>query len=324
MNTVSSVGEFGVISRIRERFVTSHHEVLVGIGDDTATLAFGQKPVIFTTDTMIQNVHFRTDWSSAEQVAIKLLASNLSDLASKAAEPIAMTLNLGLPGDTPLSWLDAFLDSLADESTRSRIDLVGGDTVRSESLVLTLTAWGYQSTPGAIRVHGAIPGDSIFVTGTLGDSRAGYLILESGVETSGTSYLLQRFHAPGARVSEALAITSLVQPTAMTDVSDGLARDLPKLCEASGVGALLHAEALPIHDELVAFAGRDAASIAWQGGEDYELLFTVSPEARETLLSKWGNSSCKLTMIGCIERESGIHWDNNNLAAQSGYDHFRA
>lgn len=322
--TVQQIGEFGLIRRIQEIVGPHSERVLVGLGDDTATVSPGDRPLIINTDTMIESVHFRLDWCGPADLAHKALASNLSDLACKCAEPLYYVVTLGLTPATEVAWVEALYRELVRLGGEWGIELIGGDTVRAPQMILSISAWGAQTTQEPILVRNAQVGDAILLTGTVGDSAAGLEILqrEQNINES-NEYLLKRFHRPSPRLKEALQISAITLPHAMTDISDGLARDLPKLCHAANVGASIDPHKLPCSGALLAYAAEKATLLAWQGGEDYELLLTLSQPEAERLLSQWNQDQCPLTLIGEITApERGIlvsGWKHEEI---KGFDHF--
>ncbi|MGI6454140.1 MAG: thiamine-phosphate kinase [bacterium] len=325
---VKDIGEFGLISRIEKMLGSSSEMVLVGLGDDTATIKPHMQPLVITTDTMVEDVHFRRDWSSPEDVAHKALASNLSDLAAKCACPAFYLVTIGLPVDTPVRWVEELYQRLVQLNQEWKVELVGGDTIRSDKILISITACGYQTTTDPVRTRNARVGDRILVSGTLGDAAAGLDLLpkmrETELSQDHLTFLLKRFNQPTPRNRESAAIARILEPHAMTDISDGLAREIPKICAAAGVGARVDASKLPCSEALRAFAGEQAVRYAWKGGEDYELLLTVSEEHAEVLLSQWDTSLCPLTEIGVVtEQTDGVRVDGFNGSLEPGFDHYR-
>lgn len=321
------IGEFGLIKRIAAILGPSSSAVQVGIGDDAATIAPCSEPLIVTTDTMIEDVHFRLEWSSPEDIAHKALASNLSDLAAKGAQPAFYLVTLGLPPDAQLDWIESFYKALVLYQSSWGIEAVGGDTVRSPVHLITIAAWGYQRSSKPITLTQSQPGDYIVVTGTLGDAAAGLELLQQSekvdANNESASFLVDRFLRPMPRIAEGLKLATSTQLTGMTDLSDGLARDLPKLFEASGVGATIDALALPRSEALNQYAQSRSLQYAWRGGEDYELLFTLSPDQFELITENWDSKLAKLTQIGEITpQEKGIQILNFEGDTNVGFDHF--
>lgn len=322
--TIANLGEFGTLRRIWEIVGAPRGSVLVGLGDDAAIVEAPSRPVVLTVDAMQEGVHFLREWCGARDLAHKILASNLSDLAAKCASPRYALITLGLPGETPISWVEELYSELAILTKQWELDIVGGDLVKSDAISISLTAWGELVASTPIRIDTARPGDSLFVTGSLGDAASGLEILRNRLEPADDhhSWLIQRMLRPTPRVREALALAKLCTPTAMTDISDGLARDLRKLCAASCVGATIEATQLPCSDALCAFAQSDALRFAWNGGEDYELLFTLPRDEEERLLAEWDDRLAPITRIGRIVEGESICWQDGTCVEEGGFDHF--
>ncbi len=325
-SVLRDIGEFGLHRRIQEILGNPSPGVLVGIGDDAAVIQSTSRPLVMTQDAMVEGIHFRTAWTTAADLAYKALAANISDLAAKAAQPLYGLIALGIPGDTPISWLEEFYQTLAHLRHEWGLEIIGGDTVASPRIVVSITAIGSLIPPEPVRIDSARVGDRILVTGTLGDATAGLEILEHPRESSSeefSPFLIQRFRRPLPRLRESQAIVSTVLPSSMTDISDGLARDLPKLCHASGVGAKVMAENLPRSRELCMYTP-ESTRYAWKGGEEYELLFTLPPDQVERFHRDWDSSRCRLTVIGEItDLREGIRVDGLDISDPAGFDHFR-
>lgn len=323
---LKELGEFGLHRRIQDILGAPSAEVVVGIGDDAAVFQPQNRPIVITKDAMVEDIHFRLQWTSAADLAYKALASNISDLACKGARPAYGLIAIGLPGETTVAWIEEFYQTIAELRKQWDLEIIGGDTVRSPKILVSITAIGYQITQEPIRIGAARPGDWILTTGSLGDAAAGLEILERGEKNPNDInrfFLITRFLRPDPRLKEAHRILERTQISSMTDVSDGLARDLPKICSASGVGARIDAALLPQSAALRAYSP-DSAAYAWRGGEDYELLFTASPSQADLLISSWNNSDCPLTPIGeIIPSEEGIRLVNWEGPETPGYDHFR-
>lgn len=323
--TIAQIGEFGLIQLIREILPPPSAQVLIGIGEDAAVIPPCPVPMVITTDAMVQDVHFCLGWGNAADLAHKALASTISDLAAKAAEPAYSVITLGLPPETPVDWVRALYITLAQRGLDWGVECIGGDTVRSPLIWLSITAWGRQLTPQPMRLDQARPGETILVTGTLGDAAAGLDLFQQGQFPAPPPLdeLQDRFLRPTPRIAAMRAILRHATPSSMTDISDGLARDLPKLCHASGVGARLTATRWPVRPALRQFAPDTACQYAWRGGEDYELLFTLPSAQAQTLLAQWDPAQCPLTAIGEIRpaAEGILIEDNPNLDIQ-GFDHF--
>lgn len=323
--TIRDCGEFGLIQRIESILKPKSPEILVGLGDDAAVIQPRNCPMVYTTDTMVEGTHFQLDWHIPEELAHKALASNVSDLAAKCAEPSFFLVTLGLRGEMEIAWVENFYQRLEQLKQEWLLQAVGGDTVFSPYCIISMTAWGYQRTNTPVTHSGAMPGDSIFVTGTLGDAAAGLELLRSQSESlAAYPFLRERFCLPTPRWKEALEVAKRVTLHSMTDISDGLARDLLKVCRASGCGAWIDGEKLPGSTPLRNYAGDRWMGYAWRGGEDYELLFTIPREEEDLLLNRWPKEFCTLTYIGEIRAvEEGISVQGLEDNLDEGFDHFK-
>jgi len=319
------VREFELIKQLTHRLAPTRADTLLGIGDDAALLALpaGQALVV-TTDTLVSGRHFPVD-TSAFDIGYKSVAVNLSDLAAMAATPAWLTLALAAP-TLDSTWCTQLLDGALAAIGTSGVDIVGGDTTRSECLTITVTAMGYCPIEQAVRRDSARAGDVIAVTGTLGDAAAGLAEWGHGASdmTAHAAYLIDRLCRPSWR--NGLAMRG--QAHAACDISDGLCADLGHILAASTVGARLYMDALPTSNALLAYQPDADARQRLQltGGDDYELCMTLPPAAVASVADALG---CPLTIIGEIVAEPGLSLvdaQGAEYAAQTygigGWDHF--
>jgi thiamine-monophosphate kinase len=250
--TARDLGEFGLIARVLERLGTSP-AVLLGPGDDAAVVAAPDGRVVATTDVLVEGVHFRRDWSSAYDVGRKAAAANLADVAAMGGRGTALLVGLAAPADLPVEWAVGLADGLRDEAAVVGASVVGGDTVRSEVLVVSVTALGDLQGREPVTRAGARPGDVVVLAGELGRSAAGLALLQAGT-TSGPLVDAHRRPTPPYALGPVLADAGA---TAMCDVSDGLLADLGHLARASAV----HLDVDPA-DELFLTGGEDHALVA--------------------------------------------------------------
>ena len=313
--------EFDLIERYFRKGIRPRDDVLLGIGDDAAVVLTpeGQRLVI-ASDSLIAGTHF-PDKTPAHALGYRCLAVNLSDLAAMAAQPLWATLALSMPASVA-DWLDAFAQGFFELAAGANVALIGGDTVRGP-LSMTVTAHGSVEVDRHIARTGAAVGDRIYVTGTVGDARAGLDVLlhEQGAKGPNDK-LLQRFLYPSPRVMPGRQLAGIA--TAMIDVSDGLHDDLGKLLHASGFGADLELAALPISEELLRFAGADVAvEFALTGGDDYELCFTVPPEKESRLAQLAEHWDCAATCIGEVSSKTEARWWRDGQLRAIGNPTFR-
>lgn len=262
--TARELGEFGLIDRVVERLGTSPL-VLLGPGDDAAVVRAPDGRVVATTDVLVEGVHFRRDWSRGYDVGRKAAAANLADVAAMGGTGTALLVGLAAPGDLPVAWATGLADGLRDEAARVGAVVAGGDTVRAEQVVVSVTALGDLGGRAPVTRAGARPGDVVVVAGRLGWSAAGLALLRAGV-TQGPLVAAHRRPEPPYALGPALAAAGA---TAMCDVSDGLVADLGHLARASGVVIGLHSGRLA--DDAVAL------SDVLTGGEDHALVATLPP-----------------------------------------------
>ena len=288
------LSEFSLIDRFFKR-QTGSKPVTLGIGDDCALLSIPQGfELAITTDTMVENVHF-FPYVNPFDLGYKLLAVNLSDLASMGAKPLAATLALTLP-KVDENWLTQFAAGLFAFAEKYQIDLIGGDTT-SGPLTLTVTALGLVSTGQALKRSTAKPGDIICVTGYLGDAGLG-LKINQGYDCKQPVAALKRFNQPDPQVETGQALIGIAN--ACIDISDGLVGDLGHILQQSRVGACLDWEALPLSTEVLTYI-EDTGDWAMPliAGDDYELCFTVSPDNVQNL-------AIPHTKIGFIQSLPGL------------------
>ncbi len=307
-------------------FIARHFRALAGPGalglaDDAAV--FDPPPgrsMVVCADALVSGVHFLPG-DPADTVAAKLLRVNLSDLAAMGAVPLGYLLTVSVPPELPLDWFAGFSAGLAADQTRYGVFLLGGDTTATAGpLVLSLTMLGHVAPGRALRRNGARAGDSVWVTGTIGDGTLGLACLRGELDDP-TGHLVDRYRLPQPRLGLSLAGIA----GAAIDVSDGLVQDLGHLCRESGVGARIEAAAVPVS------AAARAAGPSWlerrlTGGDDYELLLSV-PAGREAALRQTADEAgIAVTRIGGMEAGDGVTvLDRSGQAmviSRPGWSHF--
>jgi thiamine-monophosphate kinase len=336
MTKLSSLGEFGLIRRIQKLSGRGFSAARIGIGDDAAALTFtGSRDVLVTADLLIENIHFDLSTTDYYSLGWKAAAVNLSDIAAMGAVPRFCLTALGIPRTTPVEQVLEFYRGFGVLLRRTGTELVGGDTCASSSgLFISITALGEAKRSQLVSRSGAEPGDLVFVTGTLGDSAAGLYMLKNRIGRSRSGRptvdsnmrrLIEKHLRPEPRVREGRIIGQSGCASAMIDVSDGLSSDLSHICEQSGVGAAIDETRIPISPALRAISGRlpqSALSFALSGGEDYELLFTVS--ARH--VRKLAALKLPVTRIGVVTKGRGVLLvdaaGESRVLSMDGYDHF--
>lgn len=305
--------EFELIRRFFSR-QTDSASVVAGVGDDGAVLKpTAGRELVTVIDTMVEGTHFPANLK-ARDIGYRIVAVNLSDIAAMGAEPRWMTLALTLTESEP-EWLAAFAEGLYEAAAEWGVALVGGDTTKGEQLVVSVQMSGELEPGTALYRSGAMAGDTIYVTGTVGDAAAGLRLL---AESSGEHPLVRRFARPTARVRAGTRLAGIAH--AAIDLSDGLLADLSKLLAASSAGAAVDLRRLPLSRELLDAVGRDQAlRYAMNGGDDYELCFTM-PESRlpEAI-------AAEVTAIGQVTAERGLVCRDGDAVVpidDTGYRHF--
>lgn len=315
--TLKELGEFGFINRIKSRSPAPSQDVVVGLGDDAAVLRGSGQQWVVTTDMLVEGIHFDVRYAPLQMVGYKLVSVNVSDCCAMNARAAHLLVSMAASSKYTLEALDAIYEGIFKACSRYRIDLIGGDTNTAISgLTLTGTCIGFAPPDNIILRQGARVHDLICVTGNLGAAYAGLLLLERekriflenpGVQPdiSQYPYIVERQLKPEARVDMLEFFeASEVRPTAMIDISDGLANELLHLCHASGCGCIIFENRLPIHQETRQFLEEVCVApllAALNGGEDYELLFTISPQDYEKV-----KHDPRISVIGYItDKEAG-------------------
>jgi thiamine-monophosphate kinase len=332
---IGGIGEFSLIASIRRRMEGRYPpEVALGIGDDCAVLQpQADMEWVITTDTQVENVHFRRAWLTPYQIGWRTMAVNLSDIAAMGAQPFGALAALTLPAATEAAFFDQLLDGLCDLGLRLNCPLIGGNLARDpDHLSLTLTVLGRVPRGNAVLRGGARPGDEIWVSGQLGGSAAGLRTFLQTIPVADAvcMALRQRYAQPQPRVREAIFLRASGHLTSMIDLSDGLAGDLGHLCKESGTGAQIVADALPLEGgvrEVAMALGEDPMDYALRGGEDFELCYTALPGALAPLRDEFrGQFGIDLTRVGVMTSERSlrlVHTDGSQTPlSPQAFDHF--
>lgn len=298
--------------------------VLLGIGDDAALLDLPKgADLVASVDTIVAGRHF-PDGTDPRLIGRRALAVNLSDMAAMGATPAWATLALTMPS-ADSAWLEKFAAGFLDLADAYGVALVGGDTTRGP-LTVSVQILGHLPHGSALRRSGGEAGDVLAVSGTLGDAAAGlaFRMMPPPKRSADVEALIQRFDYPTPRVQLGLAARGIA--SAAMDLSDGLIGDLPKLAQASGLGAQVRVEALPLSTAMQnAVSLSQSRDWALAGGDDYELLFAVSPERLVELKGAADQLNLTLTPIGTLCTGAGVAWSMNGkdfAPSVSGYDHF--
>lgn len=358
---LSEIGELTLLEIIRNRFAYQRladakksKGIIVGIGDDAAVIKSQGKNLLVTTDMMVEGIHFDISLVTPYQLGFKLVSINVSDIYAMGGIPLYLLLGIAMNKNTEKSFIDRFFDGVQDSMKLYNVSLIGGDMSSSKKdMVVTASLIGYAERP--VKRSGARPGDRIYVTGNLGDSACGFELLKRigrqvPIENKRSAFNVQHSKLYATRytlhaILSRLGLTwNLVKPllkrhlmpearnpgdfvkhaTAMIDLSDGLFIDLSRLCNESRVGARLYREHIPVSHQMKKVSSAlniDPLKLACSGGEDYELLFTATPdyELRTT------NYKLKITPIGEITKSGKTIVDKKGRETSfspEGYQHF--
>ena len=292
-----SPGEFQLIERLLKRLGPGRRAIL-GPGDDCAILPPARARQLLTIDSMVEEVHFKLAWGAPEALGARALTVNLSDIAAMGGKPTVCVVNLALRDGLGLRLCDRIYKGLGAAAARCGVEVVGGNVTRAGALAITIALLG-EVRGAVLRRDAGRPGDTIYVTGTLGDAAAGLRILSGRLRARAAArkFLSNRFLQPTARVEAGLRLARIKPAPAAIDLSDGLWQDLGHILERSGVGAEIDAGALPLSAAYRAAVGEDP-TLALGGGEDYELLFCLRHAFPAPALTR--SLGVRVTRIGRI------------------------
>ncbi len=320
---LSELGEFGLIRRLG-KIVSTGPGVLLGIGDDCAVVRVDGQRLLLTTDTLVENVHFRRGWDSAAGLGEKAFAVNASDIAAMGGAPRFALLSVAVPGSASTQELENLHRGFSRAARASGCSLVGGNLSRAGVWMITVLLVG-EPCGCVLTRGGAQVGDALYVSGTLGGAAYGRELLRGERRSRLAERATRAFRRPTPRLELGRILARRRLASAAIDVSDGLLQDLGHLCRASRVGAILEVDRLPLARPLRRLPRRRAVGLALSGGEDYELLFTVS-SSRERTLAVATRRDHPIRRIGRIVHGSGVKVldaDGHELSiAGGGFDHF--
>ena len=331
--TVVTLGEHALVARIRQRLGPAPDWLIVDVGDDAAVYEPARNRLeVITTDAIVDGVHFDRRFVPAEAIGHRAVAVNLSDLAAMGATPRLLTLSLALPDDVSIDDFDRLVDGAIGLAERAGARVVGGNITRTPGpLVVDVTAIGSVHRRRILRRSGARAGDYVFVSGTLGDARAGLALLADPGGADGDTWpeVVARYLQPEPRLRLGQALGQSRAATAAVDLSDGLADGLARLATDHGLGCEIDAPTLPISESAGAVwkaRGADAVVEAVAGGDDYELAFTVRPkEARRLKAVVRACDGLRITRIGVVTRDAGcwlVDAERRPTPIGPGYEHF--
>lgn len=316
---LKELGEFGLIDHLTRHFEIKQPSTLKGIGDDAAVLSFSDKKMVVSTDLLIEGVHFDLSYMPLKHLGYKAVVVNISDICAMNAKPTQILVSVAVSNRFPLEALEELYAGITLAANTYGVDVVGGDTTSSQKgLLISITAIGEAREDEITYRSGAKPNDLLVVTGDLGAAYMGLQILEREKQVfmvnpnnqpnlEAYTYLIERQLKPEARTDMKSLLEQLeVKPTSMIDISDGLSSEILHLCKHSETGCVLFEEKIPLDPQLITACEEfrlDSTTVALNGGEDYELLFTIALEDYDKIK---GNPN--LTVIGHMTAATeGVH-----------------
>ena len=331
---VQDLGESGLIRRLTDIIASRRQKgtvapgqrLLVGLGDDAAAWRIDGATELATTDTVVEGVHFTRDTTPWEDLGWKVMAANVSDIAAMGGQPLYALVTLGLPPDTPVKATDLLYQGMLDLAEEFDFAIVGGDVVRSPTVFVTVALTGAMEGAPMLRSE-AKPGDRVAVCGAVGSSAGGLRLLQEGMPANPKdgARLKETHRRPNPRLEDG-RILAREGVKAAIDVSDGLADDLSKLCQASGLAAQVRGAEVPVDPALKRVFPDDYLNLALAGGEDYALIFTAPGDVIERVLPQLTSPT---TVVGDIlAGEPGLvnvvdSHGRDLTPSRGGWDHFR-
>ncbi len=303
-------------------------EIIKGIGDDAAYWKSEDFGYCVTSDSLVENVHFKLMNFSADKLGEKAVAVNLSDIAAMGANPMGMLINLGVTNDITEKWINDFYDGITKLALKYNCPVIGGDIVKSEILNISVTCIGYKKlnikNKNIFLTRESVnPGDLVYVSGYLGNSKAGLEILNLLKTDLNDSeiYLINSHLTPVPRIELGIDLNE-IGITSCIDISDGLLLDSSRLADSSIVNININSSMLPISVELKVIFPEEYKNYALGGGEDYELLFTASPNNQENIKKIAEKNELNLSVIGEVNNGNGEIMLDGSLTDPKGWDHF--
>jgi thiamine-monophosphate kinase len=324
---IASLGEFGLIEHLTKNIDIKNSSTLLGVGDDGAVIDHFGRQTVVSSDLLIEGIHFDLSYTPLKHLGYKSVIVNLSDIYAMNAVPTQILLNIGFSNRFSLEALDEFYTGVYAACEAYNVDLIGGDTSTSQKgFIISVTAIGEVAPDSFVKRSGAQVNDLICVSGELGSAFLGLTLLErekrifeetgAQPDLEGQSHIVGRLLKPEARkdIVEYFSEAGII-PTSMIDISDGLSSDLLHICKASQTGCVLYEDKFPFNEEAKAFAYKleiDPTACALSGGEDYELLFTVSQDDYEKI-----KTNPSVSIIGYITPEN----EGKHLITRAGNKH---
>jgi thiamine-monophosphate kinase len=310
---VKDIGEFGLIGRISKK--PKDKDILVGIGDDAAVIKTKKGLQVLTTDCLIEGDHFNIEWFTPFQIGMKAIEINVSDVASMGAHPNFVLVSIALPNNLDVDFVENIYKGMWKSCDEYNIEIIGGNMSHSDKIVISITLIGEVQNKNLCLRSGAKPGDLIFVSGRLGYGRAGLRLYQEKIK--GFEKVKKCYLEPKAQLKTTIDIAPYVN--SMIDISDGLAPEIKHICNQSRCGAIIYKNKIPISEEVRNVAkklGEDEYEYALFGGEDFQLLYTVSKKNLDKVNG---------FLVGEVVKDKKICLFSNGKEEkikEKGYDHF--
>ena len=310
---IKDIGEFGLIDRIRKK--PKDKNILVGIGDDAAVIKTKKGLQVLTTDCLVEGDHFIREWFNPKQIGMKAIEINVSDIAAMGAIPKYVLVSLALPKELEIRFVEEMYKGMWKICDKYNLEIIGGNMTHCNTIIISITLTGVVQKKDLCLRSGAKPGDFIFTSGHLGNGKAGLRLFQNNLE--GFEKVRKLYLEPKAKLENAIKIAPFVN--SMIDVSDGLAPEVKHICNESKCGAVIYKDKIPISDEVRDVANKlaeDEYDYALYGGEDFELIYTVSKEKIDKVNG---------FLIGEITKDEGVYLSfrkKKEAILEKGYDHF--
>jgi len=309
---IKDIGEFGLIDRITKK--PKNKDILVGIGDDAAVVKIEGLQVL-TTDCLVEGDHFRTDWFTPKQIGMKAIEINVSDIAAMGAVPKYVLVSLALPIYLDVEFVEELYEGMWKVCDKYKIEIIGGNMTHCNQIVISITVTGEVEKKNLCLRNGANPSDFILVSDQIGNGRAGLRLHQENL--NGFEQVKKSYLEPKANLDKALKIAPFV--SSMEDISDGLASEIRHICNESRCGAIIYKDKIPISDQARDVARKlreDEYDYALYGGEDFELVFTVTKNNLDKVNG---------ILVGEITKNKRIKLSidgKEKIISKSGFDHF--
>ncbi len=329
---LKDIGEFGFIDRIKAGCLVRKKDIVKAIGDDCAVFKTSGKLVtLFTTDMLVENVHFLRDAIPPLKLGRKSMAVNISDIGAMGGTPKEAVVSIAVPDSVEVEYLDSMYDGMKEMAREFDVNLLGGNTTSEpDHLIINIALIGEEIEDEVLYRSDAKIGDIVFLTGLVGSSAAGLDILLNKRSSDGWEDLLKAHLDPYPHIKAGRIIAESKLAHSLIDVSDGVASDLGHICDESGVGAIIEEDKIPVAETFKRYIEKynlDFEKLALHVGEDYVLLGTAPEKAAESLSKALQSQNCQFFIIGKITGEPGIKLVSRDGSIRqiraSGYDHFR-